>query len=88
LPVARSAGDVGDELGQYREGEIGIRQLAPGIQLGARHLRILLRQVEPAVRREAAQQDFGEGLGGRVAAGGDVFSYYLNSGRFVEYRTN
>ena len=65
--------NVGDELGQHREREVGIGQLAPGIQFGARHLRILLRQIQAAVRRETAQQNFGERLGGRIAAGGDVF---------------
>jgi hypothetical protein len=47
-------------------------ELAPGIEVGAADLRIALRQVEAAIGRQAAEQDVAEGLGGRLAAGGDV----------------
>ena len=65
-------GNVGDELRQDGEGQVGIRQLAPGIEFGAADLRIGLRQIEAAIRRQAAEQDVGESLGRGVAAGRDI----------------
>jgi hypothetical protein len=51
------------ELAQDLVRQLGIRQLAPGVEFGARHLRVVGGQIQPAVRRQAAQQDVGKGLG-------------------------
>ena len=76
-------GDVGDEPGQDRERQLGIGQAPPGIELGARHLRVGLGQVEAAVGGEAAEQDVAElrvgGLAG-VAAGGEILHVGSPSG--------
>src|SRR5450756_138771 len=79
LEVSRR--NVGNEFRQHREREIGVRQLAPRIQFRPGHLRILLRQVQPAIGCETAKQDFGKIFRGRIAACGDVFhlKHYLIS---------
>jgi hypothetical protein len=78
-----SAGMSVDELRQHRERQLGIRQLAPGVQFGARHLRIGLGQVQAAIGRQAAEQDVAElrvgGLAG-VAAGGEILHVGSPSG--------
>ena len=51
---------VGDELRQDRERELGVGQAAPGVELGTGDLRIVLGQVEAAVRREATEEDVAE----------------------------
>eukprot|EP01022_Parablepharisma_sp_SALTPOND_P029697 TRINITY_DN743_c1_g3_i1.p1 TRINITY_DN743_c1_g3~~TRINITY_DN743_c1_g3_i1.p1 ORF type:complete len:1024 (-),score=374.04 TRINITY_DN743_c1_g3_i1:652-3723(-) len=65
-------GDVGGKLLQHLDRQVGIRQLAPLVQLGAADLRILRRQIQAAIGRQAAQQDFGKGRCGSVTAGGNV----------------
>src|SRR5271169_7170046 len=42
-------------------------------------MRILFRQVQPAIGSETAQQDFGECFRGHIAACGDVFHKMLAS---------
>ncbi|MNL03982.1 hypothetical protein D3C87_1245360 [compost metagenome] len=61
-------GDVVAEAREDLERQVGVGQLAPGFQFVGRNLRVLLRQVEPAVRRQAAQQDLGERLRHVMAA--------------------
>src|SRR5690606_6372368 len=67
--------NVGDELRQDRERKLGVGQAAPGIELGTGDLRIVLGQIEAAVRREATEEDVAElGIGGLagMATGRDV----------------
>ena len=64
--------DVGDELRQDFERQVGVRELAPGAEFGARHLRIGFGQIKPAVRRQPAEEDVAESLGRGLAAGRDV----------------
>jgi hypothetical protein len=72
-----------DELRQDRERQLCVGQAAPGVELGARHLRIGLGQIEAAVGGEAAEQDVAElrvgGLAG-VAAGGEILHVGSPSG--------
>jgi hypothetical protein len=64
--------NVGDETGKNFVGQIGIRQLAPGVEFGAADLRIAFRQVEAAIRGQATEEDVAEGLRRGLAAGRDV----------------
>ncbi len=64
--------NVGDELGEDCVGQVGIRQLAPGIEFGAADLRVVFRQIEAAIRRQAAEEDVAESLGRGVTAGRDI----------------
>jgi hypothetical protein len=64
--------DVCRKARQDLEREVGIGQLAPGVEVGAADLRVVVWQVESAVRRQASEQDFGKLLGGGMAAGGDI----------------
>ena len=64
--------NVGDEFGEDFVGQIGIRQLAPGVELGAGDLRIGFRQVETAVRGQATEKNVAESLGRGLAASRDV----------------
>ena len=70
--------NVGDELGQYLERQLGVGQTAPGVELGTRHLRVGLGQVQTAVGRQAPEQNVAElgfdGFGGlaSMATGRDV----------------
>ncbi len=64
--------NVGDELGQDFVGQVGIRQLAPGIEFGTADLRIAFRQVKAAIRRQAAEEDVAESLGRGMTAGRDI----------------
>src|SRR5205823_3169180 len=73
------------KLAQDFVGQFGIRQAAPCIEFGARHARVIGRQVQAAVRRQAAQQDVGEGFGiaccGRAGcAGGHIMHTVEASG--------
>ena len=53
-------------------GEVGIRQLSPGIELGTADLRVAFRQIEAAIRGQAAEKDVAESLGRGVTAGRDI----------------
>ena len=44
--------NIGDELGQDLEREFGIRQAPPGVEFGARHLRVGLGQIKPTIGRQ------------------------------------
>mmetsp|Transcript_6754 Transcript_6754/g.28334 ORF Transcript_6754/g.28334 Transcript_6754/m.28334 type:complete len:477 (-) Transcript_6754:1036-2466(-) len=57
---------------QDLEGEVGVGQAAPAGQRGLADLGVGLGQVQPAVGRQAFEQDVGEAALGLVAAGGDV----------------
>ena len=78
--------NVAREFGQHLRGQLGVRQLAPGAQLVRCHLRVLRRQIQTAIRGQAAQQNAGERLrlarGQARAARGDVF----HVGRVLSYR--
>ena len=71
--------DVGDEQRQDLERQIGVAQAAPARQRGIVDLGVMRRQVKPAVRRQALEQDFTEIAFGSVAAGADVLHEWLNS---------
>ena len=60
--------DVIDEFREDGEGEFRVGKRAPRVELGTRYLRIGFRQIESAIRRQAAEQDVAEGLGRRIAA--------------------
>ena len=64
--------NVGNELGEDLVGEVGIRQLTPGIEFGAADLRIAFRQVKAAIGRQTAEEDVAESLGRGVTAGRDI----------------
>src|SRR5207249_1674684 len=70
LQVARR--NVVGELRQDRERELRVAYAAHGHELGGSEFRKFLRQIEPAVRREALEQDLGERLRLRPAASADV----------------
>nr|GEU28576.1 hypothetical protein [Tanacetum cinerariifolium] len=56
-------GNVGGEFAQDLERQIRVRQLAPGVELGAGHLRIFGRQEQAAVGGQAAKQNIRKLLG-------------------------
>jgi len=70
-PLQVACGDVG-ELRQDRERELRVAHAAHGGEIGCTQSRKLLRHEEPAVRRETLEQDLGERLRLRPAAGADV----------------
>ncbi|MNU74196.1 hypothetical protein D3C71_636930 [compost metagenome] len=52
--------DIGGELLQDFECQVGIRQCAPGVELGTSDLRVVFWEVQSAIGGQAAQEDVGE----------------------------
>jgi hypothetical protein len=64
--------NIRNELGENFVGQIGVRQLAPGIKLATTDLRVVFRQIEATVRGQAAKENVAEKLGRGVAASRDI----------------
>ncbi|KAG1440940.1 hypothetical protein G6F57_018863 [Rhizopus arrhizus] len=75
--------DVGGEQRQHFEGEVRLGQAAPGFERLLGHLGQLLRHGQPAVGRQAFQQDVGEPLGVHAAASRDVFHVKTRCARWL-----
>ena len=52
--------DIGGELLQDFECQVGIRQCAPGVELGTSDLRVVFWEIQSAIGGQAAQEDVGE----------------------------
>src|SRR5690606_14668284 len=70
--------DVGDEKAQDLERQLGIRQAAPGLQRGRIYLRQRFRNGQPAVGRQAFEQDLGKGRRRHGATCGYVSHVYAS----------
>src|SRR5690606_13552657 len=75
--------DVADVARQDLEGERRIVELAPAGERCRGDARIALRHPQPAVGREAAEQDLGEAGGRHPAAGRDVLHRQSSSSRRI-----